>query len=261
MILRRFLIVNLLDWLLFAFSCDKINKMVYDIAELRIKINNKFEYTTKFCHKYLSENQDAPCDIEVTVTEKEFEVEKEASKGFSDGYIENLCIYRKICKKALAFDRFLMHCAVLEYKGNCYAFLGRSGTGKSTHTGLWLKNLPEAKILNGDKPILGVKDGVFTVYGTPWMGKERYGYNGKGILKAMCFLEQAKVNEITKIDPSDVSDRLFNQLLMPEDYMGVVKTLEIADELVRNVPSYLLKCDISDEAFKTSFNCLTGEVK
>lgn len=230
--------------------------MVYNIAGLRIRINNRFSFTDKFCNEYLSDNQDGAVDLEITVTEEELIKEKDADSNFSDGYVENLAIYRKICEQMPQRNRFLMHTAVLEYKGNAYAFLGKSGTGKSTHTGLWLKNLDDAKILNGDKPILEYCGGEFIVYGTPWMGKERFGYNGKAPLKALCFLEQAKVNEITEIPVCEVAQKLFNQLLMPKDFSGVAKTLEIVDCLVKTVPSYLLKCDISDEAFNTSFNKL-----
>ena len=235
--------------------------MIYDIADLRIKINNKLPFTDKFCKDYLSSDQQGDVDLEIEVTKEEFLEERGKSQGFSDGYIENLCIYRKMCEQMPKWDRFLMHTAVLEYEGNCYAFLGKSGTGKSTHTGLWLKNLPTAKILNGDKPIIGYKDGIFTVYGTPWMGKERFGYNGKGVLKSLCFLEQAKVNEISLIPSERVADRLFIQLLMPKDIIMVARTLELADLLIKEVPSYLMRCDISYEAFKTSFDRLTGGEK
>lgn len=155
------------------------------------------------------------------------------------------------------FNRFLMHCAVVEYDGKCYAFLGRSGTGKSTHTSLWLKNLPEAKILNGDKPILMYDGTSFIVYGTPWQGKERLGYNGKCKLYGLCFLEQAKKNEITKLTTGEAADRIFTQILLPDDPVAVAETLELCDSLVKTVPSYLLKCDISDEAFLTSFNAMS----
>lgn len=232
--------------------------MIYEIADLRVKINNKYQFTDKFCRGYLSDDQSLPVDIEVEVDEWEIKEEMALSPNFSVGYVENLCIYRRICHQMLKFDRFLMHSAVLEYEGNCYAFLGRSGTGKSTHTGLWLKNLESARILNGDKPIIAFSNGEFVVYGTPWMGKERLGYNGKGVLKALCFLEQAKVNEIERLKIEDVSTRLFNQLLMPMEFEAVSKTMDLADELIKRVPSYLLKCDISDEAFKTSFNCIVG---
>ena len=68
--------------------------MIYDIAGLRVFIANKYAYTTKFCEKYLSQNQEAAADIYAKVTEEEFLEEKAASSAFSDGYIENICLYR-----------------------------------------------------------------------------------------------------------------------------------------------------------------------
>ena len=128
--------------------------MIYDIAGLRIAIHNRCKYTEIFCQKYLSADQDSPVDISVAVTNEEFYAEKAQSEGFSDGYIENICIYRAICRQLPVRNRMLLHAAILAYDGAGYAFLGRSGTGKSTHTGLWLKHLDGAKIVNGDKPIL-----------------------------------------------------------------------------------------------------------
>ncbi len=235
--------------------------MIYDIAGLRVFIDNKYPYTNKFCEKYLSDDQDGAFDLLAKVTEEEFLEEKASSPNFSDGYIENICLYRSICRQLPLFNRFLLHAAILGVDEKGYAFLGRSGTGKSTHTGLWLQYISNAKIVNGDKPIIEYCNGEFIAYGTPWMGKERLGYNGKGVLKALCFLEQAKVNEIERLKIEEVSTRLFNQLLMPTEFEAVSKTMDLADELIKRVPSYLLKCDISDEAFKTSFNCIVGGIR
>ena len=232
--------------------------MVYEIAGLRVCIKNKYEYTTKFCNAYLSNNQEAPVDIIASVTEEEFEKEKIASPGFSDGYIENICLYRSICMQMPSFGRMLMHCSVLEYDGRAYAFLGRSGTGKSTHTRLWLKHLTPTRVINGDKPILEYKDGEFIAYGTPWMGKERWGEKAQAPLKALCFLEQAPKNSVRKLNVSEVSSRLFTQILIPNDESNAIATLELADKMVSNVPAYLLQCDISEEAVKTSFEAMTG---
>ncbi len=229
--------------------------MIYRIADLDVKINNRFPFTDKFCKDYLVADGER-FDLEVSVSDEDLATEKKLSPDFSDGYIENICIYRNICNRMPTFNRFLMHCAVVEYDGKCYAFLGRSGTGKSTHTSLWLKNLPNAKILNGDKPILLYDGDSFIVYGTPWQGKERLGYNGKCKLYGLCFLKQAKKNEITRLTVGEAADRIFTQILLPNDPVAVAKTLELCDTLIKTVPSYLLKCDISDEAFQTSFNAM-----
>ena len=233
--------------------------MIYEIAGLRVSIKNRCKYTEVFCEKYLSEEQTLPFDLEVAVSDEEFYAEKKLSEGFSDGYIENICLYRSICRQLPVLNRMLLHAAILEYDGNGYAFLGRSGTGKSTHTGLWLKHLQGSKIVNGDKPILEYKNGGFIAYGTPWMGKEGLGINGSTPLKGLCFLEQAKENSIIKLTPSQAASRIFLQILLPEDEKNAALTLELTDKLVREVPCYLLKCDISEEAVKKSFEALTGK--
>ena len=233
--------------------------MIYDIADLRIGIQNQYPFTTNFCKNYVSMDQELPFDLLASVTQDEMEQERQQSAGFSAGYIENICLYRSICLQMPSFERMLLHAATLEYDGCAYAFLGKSGTGKSTHTGLWLKHVNGSKILNGDKPILKISDSDVTVYGTPWMGKEGRGYNGKAPLKGLCFLQQAKENSIRRLTPSETASRLFLQILLPSEAEAAAKTLELADKLIANVPAWLLSCDISEEAVEQSFEALTGK--
>lgn len=232
--------------------------MIYDIAGLRINIQNRCSYTDNFCKAYLSKDQTSPVDLTTRVTMEEFLAEKETSEGFSDGYIENICLYRNICKQLPTLNRLLLHAAILEYDGNGYAFLGRSGTGKSTHTQLWLNYLSKTRMINGDKPILQATDNGFLAYGTPWMGKENLGCNASIPLKGLCFLEQAPENSIRKLIPSEVSARLFAQILLPQDEANAVATLDLVDRLIMCTPVYLLRCNISEEAVQTSFEEMTG---
>ena len=233
--------------------------MIYDIAGLRMNIQNRCKYTENFCREYLSFDQNSPADITATVTNEEFYAEKAQSEAFSDGYIENICLYRSICKQLPVLNRMLLHAAILEYDGGAYAFLGKSGTGKSTHTGLWFQYLKDAKIVNGDKPILKVTETEVIAYGTPWNGKEGLGRNTSAPLKGLCFLEQAKINSIQRLTPAKAATRIFTQILFPDDAKNAEKTLELTDILVTNVPCYLLKCDISEEAVRKSFEALTGK--
>ena len=233
--------------------------MIYEIAGLRILIENRCNYTTEFCKSYLSADQNSPADLSVKVSNETFYEEKKYSSQYSDGYIENICLYREICRQMPSFNRILLHSAVLEYDGNGYAFLGRSGAGKSTHTGLWLKYLKGSKIVNGDKPILEYTKDGFIAYGTPWMGKEFLGENRKVALKGLCFIEKAPKNEIMRLSLSQVSKLVFPQILMPTDEENAVKTLELTDKLLQTIPAYLLKCDISEEAVKTSYEAMTGQ--
>ena len=234
--------------------------MIYDIAGLRIAIHNRCQYTERFCEKYLSEDQTSPADISVAVTNEEFYAEKAQGEQFSDGYIENICIYRAICRQLPTLNRMLLHAAILSYEGEAYAFLGRSGTGKSTHTGLWLKYLENVSIVNGDKPILSYIDGEFTAYGTPWMGKEGLGENTSVPLKGLCFLEQAKQNAIRRLTVQEAAKRVFLQVLIPEEEENAKRTLELIDKLIATVPCYVLQCDISETAVQTSFEMMTGKL-
>lgn len=233
--------------------------MIYEIAGLRISIENRCKFTEKFCERYLSADQSSPYDISTRVTNEEFYEEKALSEGFSDGYIENICIYRGICRQLPVLNRMLLHAAVLEIDGNAYAFLGKSGTGKSTHTGLWMKYLPNVRIVNGDKPILQWTQDGFIAHGTPWNGKEGLGENISASLKGLCFLEQAKENEIVKLTPSQAATRIFGQILFPEDEANATKTLEITDKLVMDTPCWSLKCNISEEAMKICYEAMTGK--
>ena len=232
--------------------------MIYEIAGLRVQIKNKYDFTAKFCSEYLSEDQSSAVDVIAEVTEEEFLAEKAQSQEFSDGYIENICLYRSLCSQIPVKNRMLLHCAVLEYNGKGYAFLGRSGTGKSTHTRLWKRYLSTPKMINGDKPILEYRENAFWAHGTPWKGKEAWGMKASAPLCGLCFLEQAKENSIRKLSPSEVSALLFKQILLPENEENVVATLDLADKLIKTTPAYLLKCDISQEAVQLSFEQLTG---
>ena len=65
-----------------------------------------------------------------------------------------------------------MHASVIVNSGRAFLWLATSGPGKSTHSSLWLKNVPGSKLLNDDNPIVRVmEDGHVEVFGSPWSGK------------------------------------------------------------------------------------------
>ena len=232
--------------------------MIYDIAGLRIAIHNKTKAVERYCADYLSLDQESPVDISASVTQEEFEEEKSLSSGFSDGYIELACMYRSICRQLPALNRILMHGAVVEYQGEGYIFLGKSGAGKSTHAKLWLEHIQGTRIVNGDKPIIHAQENAFIAYGTPWNGKERLGYKGQVPIKGLCFIEQAKENKITRLSVQETARRIFAQVLLNVEPDQLDKTLQILNDFVVSTPGYLLKCDISETAVCCSFEAMTG---
>lgn len=66
----------------------------------------------------------------------------------------------------------LVHASCVSYKGKAYLFLGKSGTGKSTHSRMWLKALDMAELMNDDHPVIRINNnGIPVAYGSPWSGK------------------------------------------------------------------------------------------
>ena len=111
-----------------------------------------------------------------------------------------LSSFLMICftQAAVQHKTLLIHASVVEKDGCGYAFLGKSGTGKSTHSALWLRYIEGTDLLNDDNPAIRIEeDGNVNVYGTPWSGKTPCYKNRKAALKALVRLEQAAFNRFT----------------------------------------------------------------
>ena len=93
-----------------------------------------------------------------------------------------------------------MHASVVMNEGKGYLFLGKSGTGKSTHSSLWLKHIEGSELMNDDNPVLRVgEDGVTRVYGSPWSGKTPCYRKVEVPIGGIVRLEQAPKNEVAQI--------------------------------------------------------------
>ena len=93
----------------------------------------------------------------------------------------------------------LFHSSVVSYQGKAYMFLGHSGTGKSTHSSLWLKYIEGTELVNDDNPVVRIIDGVARVYGSPWSGKTPCYRNVVYPVGAIVKLNQAPYNEIKRL--------------------------------------------------------------
>ena len=94
----------------------------------------------------------------------------------------------------------LFHAAVIGNGGRGYLFLGKSGTGKSTHARLWLKHIPGSELVNDDNPVVRVEaDGSVHVYGSPWSGKTPCYRNLCLPLGGFVQLTQAPYNKIRRL--------------------------------------------------------------
>ena len=167
----------------------------YKIADKVVEVNSIYDEVHEYCSDYQT---DEPADYSVTTTQADIDFERQKSareheiecipiRHFSDSYLEELAVYRKIAEKMPEYDTFLFHGSVVAVDGVGYLFTAKSGTGKSTHTRLWRELLgSRAVMVNDDKPLICVSNDEITVFGTPYNGKHRLGSNIAVPLKAIC---------------------------------------------------------------------------
>lgn len=107
-----------------------------------------------------------------------------------------LCSLLRIAyAQAVVYHRAVsIHASVVHLDGKAYLFMGKSGTGKSTHSALWLETFEGCELLNDDNPTLRLIENEVWVYGTPWSGKTPCYKNASYPLAAMVRLRQAKEN-------------------------------------------------------------------
>lgn len=96
-------------------------------------------------------------------------------------------------------DTALFHSAVVERNNRGYMFLGKSGTGKSTHARMWLSRFDDAELLNDDNPVVRLEQDGLWVYGSPWSGKTPCYKNRRVLLGGIVDLSQAPQNKIRPI--------------------------------------------------------------
>ena len=222
------------------------------IAELNIVIDNKYEYVEKMCVKYLTDKQET--DFTVSVTDEEISSENEG-ENFDKGYLESLAIYRKIAEKILEYNGFLMHSAVIDIYGTGIAFLAKSGVGKTTHISLWKEVYgKKIKVVNGDKPLIRIVNGEIYAYGTPWAGKENLNSNSKTQLRKICFIKRAEKNKCYFVDKRTVLADLLSQIYKPEKTIDLIKTLKLADMVIKACEFYVVECNCEKDAAKTVYN-------
>ncbi|NQD72658.1 hypothetical protein HP439_18185 [Sphingobacterium shayense] len=156
----------------------------------------------------------------------------------------------------LAHKTILLHSSVIEKEGYGYAFLGKSGTGKSTHSRLWLSHISGTALLNDDNPAVRVHDdGQVIIYGTPWSGKTHC-YKQKAVrLGAIIRLEQAPFNKLSWKQGKDALIALLPSgsaiRWNPSLFSSMLEILQL---IVQNVPVGYLQCLPDKDAALLSYS-------
>lgn len=158
----------------------------------------------------------------------------------------------------LSARTLIIHSSTIVHAERGAMFLGESGTGKSTHTRLWLKHIEDCYLLNDDGPIIRTDRPIPLVYGSPWSGKTHC-YNNRSVeLAAMVRLRQAPYNRISRQSTITAFGALLPSCLptlqkREGDLDEICATLS---ELLSKVPILLLECLPDEAAARTSHKAI-----
>ncbi len=147
------------------------------------------------------------------------------------------------------FDTLEIHSSVTVCDGAGYAFLGKSGTGKSTHSRLWREHIPGSTLLNDDNPVIRIKDGQARIYGSPWSGKTPCYKAESAPLSAIVRIRQCADNRIQQLSPVEAYASIYSSCSAFREIKGTADGIHATlSRLVSLVPMYILDCRPDKEA-------------
>lgn len=154
----------------------------------------------------------------------------------------------------------LMHASVARQGGYGYAFIAKSGTGKSTQVSNWLKYIPGCDMMNDDNPVVRVVGEGCFIYGSPWSGKTPCYRDVKAPLGAVTRIDRSSCNSIERLGPVEafasmlpsVSSMKWDIRLYRNVYGTITRILE-------HVPVYTLHCLPDRNSAEVCHECITRD--
>lgn len=230
---------------------------VYKIAGLNVGFEPQYDMLRTRSMKYICEEE---ADFNIGFTDDLMEHQLSLYKGVSQAEIEYLWMGTAFNVKLLEYNGMFLHSSTVVVDGKAYSFSAPCGTGKSTHTSLWLKLLGEkAFILNDDKAAYRLVNGKYYAYGTPFSGKHDINVNTSAELAGICFIEQAAENSIERMDIDSAVPLLISQTLRPSNVKRTLMLCDFIDELIKNIPVYKLKCNMNLDAAELAYETMKKE--
>lgn len=232
------------------------------IAELNIALQNKYEYTKEYVKDYITDGEP---DFTVSATEEDIiaEVSLLGENAIPHEQIEPVVLYRKIAEQLPKYGGAVFHGTAILDNGRAYIFTAPSGVGKTTHSRLWLSAFGDKVcILNGDKPIIRIIDGVPYVCGTPWQGKERYGINAIAPLSAVAFLSRGKENAAREICPQNAATRFMSQIYLDRtNAQNLLLTMRLSNEILSLISLVEMECNMELGAARVAREAILDAIK
>ena len=145
----------------------------------------------------------------------------------------------------------VLHASLIQDQGCGIVFAGPSGVGKSTQATLW-NRYRGAEILNGDRAVLRKTDAGWTAFGSPFAGTSGVYRNECVPLTAIAVLRQASENRVHTLGSAEALRRLYPEFSVHRfDGRFAERAIDLALDLIAQVPVYLLDCLPNEQAVQT----------
>ncbi|CVI70351.1 hypothetical protein NDGK_01844 [Clostridiales bacterium CHKCI001] len=227
---------------------------MYRIADLTVEMHT-FGRTLIQSEPYVCKKNNGECaDI---VIHSRWEMFQERYPYLNKDLSEYLSTGNQFYWKLLDHSGMMLHSSAVMVDGRVYLFSAPSGTGKSTHTALWLQYLGErAQIINDDKPAIRVMGDKVYVYGTPWSGKTNQNLNVRGELGGIAVVKRANENQIRRLSNKEAIFALLNQTTRSRKEERIDRLFEVIELLIKTIPIYELSCNMELEAAKVAYETM-----
>lgn len=228
--------------------------MIYEIAGLKVEMQPEFDRLKRQSEAYKSSGEPVLC------INADFKSRDNYTRfNRTDEDLEYIFSSAAFCREIIEHGRFFLHASAVVLNGEAYLFSAPSGTGKSTHTALWLEKFKGSYILNDDKPVLlPQKDGV-TVCGTPFSGKTNLQINRAVPLRAICFLNRGNENSIKPIAGDRAIALMLNNTYRPKSGRNMNFLLDMIGQVAEKTAIFEMNCKNEPAAAEMSYRAMKGQ--
>ncbi len=142
----------------------------------------------------------------------------------------------------------VLHASFIKYKNKGIVFVGHSREGKSTQAKLWC-DLTEATLINEDRVAVRFNGIIAECFGIPWSGSSNISKNDKSRLSALILLKKSSFNKIEMLSAANAAILVLSRSFLPYwDANLMSMAVSNVDQILKNVPIYLLHCRPDAEA-------------
>lgn len=270
------LIFNLIDYSknqsiyrLIPFVCESNNYNVsytikyvnnlYDIyKEYNLKLGNDIYYYQEnnfdLCVYHQNNQVFAVCKEENDITTIYLDRKIKDEEWHDYFLLDLLHLERRLIHK----DSYVLHASFICHNHEAILFTAPSGGGKTTQANLWI-NHKNARMINGDKVIVGKEGHTWYAYGLPISGSSEYYLNEKYKIKAIVILDKYKENQLFNIGIQGFHN-IFSQSisnLWDIDYTN--KLIDLVQSSCNEIPIYYYRCTKEKDAVEVLYQKLYKE--